>query len=273
MTSRRLSVSIPVVLVGLAFAACLLPPAPAGAALVSRYDFEDSATPGKDSAGSHDGTVFGGAALTADSRVGSAAMAFTPPGDVRIPYHSDFDVSTFSISAWVKIAVEQNNGGILGTRFGGDTTFDVKVRASDVHGDVGHGGGWIDTNVDIRATDTGSNGQGGDLPHDTWQMITYVIDDGAKQFRLYIDDDLKRTIGYTRTPRLMKPGQEMRIGNSSGTEYLNGILDDVRIYDHALSQAEIDALVIKVPEPATFVLAGLALAGLGGYARRRRLGA
>jgi len=225
-------------------AACLIAAGPAWAGLIAHYDFEDYATPGTalDAAGGHTGTLNGSAAFSFDSRVGRAAMGLNGGGDISIPYSSAFDINTFSVSAWVKIPAEQGDGGILGTRFGGDTTFDLKVRASDIHGDVGSGGGWINTGVDIRSTDTGSNGQGGDLAHNAWYLVTYVIDDSAKQFRLYLDGDLKRTIGYSGTPRLMKPGQEMRLGNASGGERLNGLLDDVRIYDHALSDPEIAGL-------------------------------
>src|SRR6185369_12084910 len=87
--------------------------------------------------------------------------------------------------------------GILGTRFGGDNTFDVKVQSTNIHGDVGDGTNWINTNVDINAGDTGSNGQGGTLTPNVWHMVTYVIDDAAKQFRLFLDGDLKKTIGYS----------------------------------------------------------------------------
>ncbi|MFQ6099540.1 MAG: hypothetical protein ACE5O2_17540, partial [Armatimonadota bacterium] len=191
---------------GLVLALCLATGVPARGGLVAHYGFEDFWSPGtvQDTAGGHDGTVYG-ANYTFDSRVGLAAMAFDGASDVRTPYSPDFGLSTYSISAWVKIGVEQGNGGILGTRFGGDTTFDVKVRSTDIHGDVGSGSGWINTGVDIRPGDTGSNGQGGDLAHDQGYLVTYVIDDAAKQFRLYLDADLKRTIGYTGTPLLMKP--------------------------------------------------------------------
>jgi len=161
---------------------------------------------------------------------------------VDIGYSPELSLNEFTVSAWVNIASEADNYGILGTRFGGDTTFDFKVRAADIHGDIGNGSAWIDTNLDIGSGDTGTNGQGGDLVVDTWYMITYVIDNANQQVRLYLDGDLKRAIDFSGIPLLMKAGQSMRIGNSSGEEWMNGLIDDVRIYNKALSAKEIKIL-------------------------------
>ena len=161
---------------------------------------------------------------------------------VDIAYSPELSLNEFTASAWVNIASEAVNYGILGTRFGGDTTFDFKVRAADIHGDIGNGTAWIDTNLDIGSGDTGANGQGGDLALDTWYMIAYVIDNANQQVRLYLDGDLKRTIDISGMPLLMKAGQSMRIGNSSGAEWMNGLIDDVRIYNKALSAKEIKIL-------------------------------
>ena len=48
---------------------------------------------------------------------------------------------------------------------------------------------------------------------------------------------------------------------------LNGTLDDVYIYDRALSPAEV-ATLFAVPEPSTALLLGIGLAGLGMRTRR-----
>jgi len=205
---------------------------------------ESSGTTAADASGrGHTGSLVGAAGWQPGGGRFGGAHLFNGATDIRIPYSTDFALSTFTVSAWVNIAQDQGNGGILGTRFNADNTFDYKVRATDIHGDVGTGGGWIDTSVDIRSTDTGSNGQGGDIPLGSWHMITYVIDDAAKQFRLYLDADLKRTIGYSGTPLLMSGTQQMRIGNCAGTEFLtNGLLDDVAIWNRALSASDILAV-------------------------------
>ena len=47
---------------------------------------------------------------------------------------------------------------------------------------------------------------------------------------------------FSGTPLLMKSGQTMRIGNSAGGELMDGSIDEVRIYDRALSASEIKRL-------------------------------
>jgi len=225
-------------------------PAVAPAGVVALYTFESAAggvTPNSGSGGAAlDGAVLGDAVLAA-GKVGQA-MSFDGDGDyIDVEYDASLDMSAFTVSAWVNINSDPGphpaSYGILGTRIDGDTTFDVKVRTNDIHGDIGHGGGWINTAVDIGAADTGSNGQGGDLAPGQWYQVTYVVDDAAKQFKLYIDGDLKRTIGYSNTARFMKPGQSLWIGDDYiGHEYMDGLIDEVYIYDRALDGGEVTDL-------------------------------
>ena len=146
------------------------------------------------------------------------------------------------MSAWVKLTRPPTFSGILGTRFGGEHTFDMKVNDAKVHGDIGDGEKWIETQVNFYADDTGSNGQGGDLDLDRWYHIVYVIDGANQLCRLYLDGDLKKAIPFDGAPRLMQPGQEMRIGNSSSDEFMDGVIDDVRIWKAALSAEQVSAL-------------------------------
>ena len=153
----------------------------------------------------HNGAIVGAGTSFVPGRFGQA-LSFTGSQQVVVPFAADLALTSFTVSAWVNIATEPGAFGILGTRFGGENTFDVKVQNNNIHGDVGDGAAWINTAVDITAGDVGSTGQGGDLPHLSWHLVTYVIDQAAGQFRLFLDGDLKRTIGFAGTPLFMKPG-------------------------------------------------------------------
>ena len=118
----------------------------------------------------------------------------------------------------------------------------MKVNDAKVHGDIGDGEQWIETKVNFYADDTGSNGQGGQLALDRWYHITFVIDNAQEECRLYLDADLKKTIPFDGTPVLMQPGQQMRIGNSSSEEFMDGCIDEVAIWNKALSTEQVRRL-------------------------------
>ncbi len=173
------------------------------------------------------------------------ALKFDGVGDyVEIDYSPIFALNDFTVSAWVNIGTEPGTFGVFGTRAGEDNTFDFKVMAENIHGDIGDGSTWIDTAIDIDPGDTGASGQGGDLAVGTWYLITYVIDNTNQQVRLYLDGDLKKTVAISGVPLLMKPGQTMRIGHTgTGSEWMNGLIDDVRVYKKALSTKEVKILM------------------------------
>ncbi len=204
--------------------------------LVAYYPLDGDAS---DAAGNHDGTISG----TPDFVQGYPGQALdlassaTVPQYVSVPYSEDFALNSFTIAAWINVKDLDALRAILGTRFNSDNTFDLKVEATRVHGDVGDGAAWLNTSVDITAA------QGGVISTGAWHHIAYAIDDATDTADLYLDGVLSATLTFNGTPLLMKADQELRIGNCSGTEYMNGMIDDVRIYNRALSPAEIAGLV------------------------------
>ncbi len=205
---------------------------------IAHWKLDDESDVARDSAGSHHGKIVG--ATLIPGKAGKALDFVRKGGNhVEIPYAEDFAISTFTVSAWVYLTREPTFSGILGTRHGGDQTFDMKVNAAKVHGDIGNGNNWIETAVNFYADDTGTNGEGGDLSLKRWYHIAYVIDSAGLECRLYLDADLKKRIFFTGKPILMTPVCSMHIGHSSGTEFMDGIIDEVKIWNRALTSEQV----------------------------------
>ncbi|MCE9632546.1 MAG: c-type cytochrome, partial [Planctomycetia bacterium] len=203
---------------------------------------EPEGTEARDMAGGHHG-VIRGAWPHAQGVAGRARLFVRGDGDhVEVPYHSDFDIPSFTVSAWIWLTEAPSSSGIIGTRHGGDSTFDIKVAADHVHGDLGSGTQWIEMKLDIGAADVGMDGQGGQLKVGRWYHVTYVVDDSTKHCRLYVDGDPKKTVPYAGLPRLMKPGQALRIGCSAHGEFMGGIIDEVKIWNQPLSDGQVKSL-------------------------------
>ena len=146
-----------------------------------------------------------------------------------------FGTSSFSGSAWVKSSdVGGNQHRIIGKDFNVSTGYSwlnfgngnpyLEIKDSDnVHGDVVSGVSIADNQ---------------------WHYITFVVNRTNNKDYIYIDGALKSSV---------TPSFTGIFGNSSatnnfcaGAQYgnlpLNGLIDDVRIYNRALSAAEIQAI-------------------------------
>ena len=88
---------------------------------------------------------------------------------------------------------------------------------------------------------------------------------------LYLDGQVYNTYSSTDVSD-NDPTQPLRLGANIGSKpefdtFFDGTIDDVRIYDEALSQSGIQAIV---PEPSTWILVGLSFGSLPMLVRRRR---
>ena len=205
---------------------------------IAHWTFDEAGAEGRDSAGGHHGTVHG--AVPHAGKFGKGLLFDRGRKDhVSVPHAADLELSTSTVSAWVWLTKPPTYSGIVGTRQGGAMLFDVKVNTDKVHGDIGDGTKWIETKVNFYKDDVGANGQGGDLELERWYLVTFVIDDAAKECRLYLDGDRKKTIPFTGQPKLMQPGRTLRIGDTGAGEHMDGVIDDVRIYREALTDEQV----------------------------------
>ncbi len=101
----------------------------------------------------------------------------------------------------------------------------------------------------------GNVGSTSDVRDDDWQYIAGTYD--GTTMNMYVDGELEGTLEYTDG---YLPNDEPLFisffqygyndGHGSLPNILNGEMDDVRIYDRALSQSDVQMLV---PEPTTMM--------------------
>lgn len=102
------------------------------------------------------------------------------------------------------------------------------------------------------------------LAANTWYNIAWVYDASAQTQTMYVDGNLDAQAGG-HSP-FLGTGQTVAIGGSCCGGDMNGAIDELRVYNTALTQTQVQQLL--VPEPAVAALLGVAALGL--LARRRR---
>lgn len=120
-----------------------------------------------------------------------------------------------------------------------------------------------------RPQDMPNNAEYGDLPFQEWVHLAVVKDgDSLQAYFNGVPAGSTTIVNDFANAMAFFIGGEPRPGNTPrGSEHFNGFIDDVRLYDHALSAAEVGDLA-GIPEPGTLTL--LALAGTCMFASRKQ---
>lgn len=235
------------------------------AAPVAQWHFDEA--PGSatafDSIGSINGALAGDANFVAGGISGNAvSMTISGNGLVDMGDNFGFTDSNFSVVAWAQVAA-------------GDVTDNYLVVAKHfathymgyLLGINYNTGGYGQTS---KAWFYDSNPISGDEPISTttvndglWHQIVGVYHKGGPA-EIYVDgggvEDYKPSdpIGASTAPFLVG-GYQNSIGGIVPS--YNGLIDEVQLYDHALSSDEVGFLFLNpgvvVPEPATIALLGL----------------
>jgi hypothetical protein len=197
---------------------------------VAAYSFDEgSGTTLHDSAGGHDGTIEGGASWTEAGKYGSA-LDFDGSNDlVKIADANDLDLTTaFTLEAWVRPDVLSGGSVITkGETPGGKLSgywLSAAYTSEKPAGVVANGTGTTKT----------VNGPS-KLTAATWAHVALSSD--GSTLRLYVDGVQVATETAVAPLATAAP---LKIGTSI-TGFFNGLIDEVRLYDETLSEAEIKA--------------------------------
>ena len=213
----------------------------------------------------YDGTVYGGAALTAD-RFGMAESAYYFDGVndyIDIGNNESLQpLDSFSVMAWVMLDSLSSNFAHIVSMSGavpnGFTGYAIQARGSAVYFSLGNGSNGYYHAVKGNVIEAGK-----------WYHLAGIYSGSTQS--LYINGEEVRTIEsgeYTQTSNSLNIGRM-----PTGVNYTQGVIDEVRIYNRALSSAEIAQLAAVAPEPVSsilFVTGGTLFAGRSYMKRKKR---
>jgi hypothetical protein len=223
--------------------------------LVSYWPFNGNAN--DESGNGNNGTV-NGATLTAD-RFGTVSKAYSLDGSTnKISFNLNSISNVFqsnsssTTSFWVKTS--DLNGPLISMQGDGGIEYDIHIGTlADVVQSPGNYGILVRDNC----CGTGNNIFGGNVTDNNWHMITIVrSNDGT--LKLFKDAILEITSGSGQSGTLLFNPLYMTFGadqswvygsqngcgscNTNDQQHLNGSLDDIGIWNRALTQQEITDL-------------------------------
>jgi O-glycosyl hydrolase len=198
--------------------------------LVAAFSFNEASGGVLDSSGSgNNGTVEGATRATSGKYGG--ALSFDGDGDmVTVPDAASLRLATaMTLQAWVQpsastdyttVLLKERAGGLAYALYGTDGADKPPAGYLNLGGS------------DVSVTGTAN------LPLNAWTHLA-VTYDGAN-LRLYVNATLTSTVA--QTGNIISSTGALRIGgNAVWGEWFKGLIDEVRVYDTALTQAQIEA--------------------------------
>ncbi|UCD53182.1 MAG: discoidin domain-containing protein [Phycisphaerales bacterium] len=192
---------------------------PGVATLIAYWPLDGDA---RDAVGPHHGTLVGGASFVNDTTRRTVLSVDGVNGHIEVPASNDMVFSSadsYTIMAWVYLEALP----------GSWQTVMAKSRDQGTHYGI-----WI--------TDTGEwmgggwENRGSPATTQTWVHVAYVQDGVAGTGTTYIDG----AVDWSGGPRDGTGAGDFWIGGAASvTEFLRGMIDEVRVYDQALTEAEI----------------------------------
>nr|WP_321485473.1 LamG-like jellyroll fold domain-containing protein [uncultured Draconibacterium sp.] len=192
--------------------------------LVAHYEFENTSGDVIDAAGSHNGTN-NGATRGVSGKVGNA-FSFDGGHYITINNHSDItNYASFTLSAWVYPTALSSNKTII-SKVSPNRDFNLKFSGSNIEAHFAYGSNYYHCTSTSTAT------------INSW--IHVVATWQNNQWNIYYNGVLDHTCNFTTDPPWS--GGLMQIGAMSNSEIFVGLIDEVRVYNRALSSTDVTAL-------------------------------
>jgi len=141
----------------------------------------------------------------------------------------------WSVALWARGNTGGNVGSFFGTRGPSDMSFDAKWdTGARIHGDIGSGGVWLTTAADVAFDNQANN----------WHHVAYSVTPTG--YTIYGNGQFLASGSYgASTPLLFNSTHDIAVGANSTAlgENFDGRVDEVHVYNHAISQAEVWALL------------------------------
>lgn len=246
------------------------------AAPVASYSFDNvsGSTIANDGNGGSamNGTLAGGAAIVAGGHTGNAVTLSNGASvDINSPIADLGSTATWTVSAWVKTTT--SGASILhkgdGTNWtNGNTTFYLGdgngPGSGGIPSAVRWGGGFFQENLFAPKVNDGN-----------WHLVTYVNNAGS--YAIYTDG-ISRTLSTGNAGfATADVGTVVRLGIATnpgdGATNFNGLLDNVQVYNQALTPAQVTALyqgqsISPLPSTTNLTIANGATLDLNGLTQQ-----
>ena len=189
--------------------------------LVAMYTLDEADVDGEvvmDASDSGNNARLVGSLGFAEGPVGDA-LVFTAAADnyVEIPALGEFDLA--SVECYAYLSGLSNGQGIIST---------WQWAAGKVHFK------FTSDKIIVDKNDGGSVTSASEI--DTWYHIIYTTNSATNELKLYVDGELVSESNAGATAENMN---ERRIGSEHNGRWLNGMIDNVRIYDRVLNADEV----------------------------------
>jgi len=203
--------------------------APTGGGLVAAWGFNaGTGTVAADSSGNANNGTVNGATWTTAGRFGSALTFNGTSNTVVVPDSNSLDVTRVTISAWVFPTVAPSDWrSIVMKERGTGVAWYLEASSSSTNRPAT--GLWV-TNEQVLYGGTR-------LTANAWTHLATTYD--GTTHRLFVNGT--QVASRAQTGNLVTTTSPLRIGGNVFGEFFQGRIDEVRVYNRALSQAEIQA--------------------------------